>query len=177
MQDKVILSAFEIFSHVFQDRLGEIAQECDVLEFKSYDIIFNIDEPAKNFYGVLDGEVELSLVLKDRIVKLDIEYEESILKQVEILERPIVIDMIGPGEVFGWSSLISPGRWTSTARCSMPTRVFSFSAVNLKAIFDKSPEKGYFFMEKLCEIISNRLTNRTDSLIESWGQAFDVDKI
>jgi len=32
-------------------------------------------------------------------------------------------------------------------------------------------------MERLSEIISKRLRNRTDKLIESWHQAFDMERI
>ena len=36
-------------------------------------------------------------------------------------------------------------------------------------------EFGFVFMERLAEIISQRLKNRTDKLVEGWSQAFDVN--
>ena len=32
-------------------------------------------------------------------------------------------------------------------------------------------------MHRLCNIIARRLRNRTDKLIEAWGEAFDVNSI
>ena len=118
--------------------------------------------------------VELSLVVSDRILKTDIQYEESIQTHINTIEKDITVDLIEPGEIFGWSALIKPGLFTTTARCSKAARIISLPADKLKAIFDKNPRVGYGFTERLAEIISQRLRNRTDKLIESWNQAFDV---
>jgi hypothetical protein len=32
-------------------------------------------------------------------------------------------------------------------------------------------------MNRMCNIIAKRLRNRTDKLIEAWGEAFDVNSI
>jgi CRP-like cAMP-binding protein len=177
MLDKGLLDGFSIFSEVPQDKLSGIAEKCDLLEFKSDEVIFQQGETAKNLYGVLDGEVELSLVFQDRVLKTDIDYEESITARFEVMEKPIVVDTLGPGEVFGWSALVSPRQLTATARCSKHTRVFTLSADDLKAMNDQDPSVGYLIMEKLAEVIAQRLQARTDKLIETWGEAFEVDKV
>lgn len=177
MLDKGLLTEFSIFSDVPQDKLSAIAQTGDLVEFKPQEVIFHQDEAAGNLYGVLDGEVELILIFKGEVFKTDIQYEESVHTQVEVQERPIVIDTVGPGEVFGWSSLVNPRRLTATAKCSKPTQVFSIPAADFKSMLDQDPELGYVIMERLAGIISLRLQNRTDRLIESWGEAFEVDKI
>ncbi len=177
MIDKGLLEGFSIFSAVQQDRLSAIAEKCELLEFKSNEMIFHQGDMAKNLFGILDGEVELSLLFQDRILKADIAYEESIQARFEVLEKPIVIETLGPGDVFGWSALVNPKQLTATARCSKPTRVFSLPADELKAMNDQDPATGYIIMEKLAEVISQRLQTRTDKLIETWGEAFDVDKV
>ncbi len=177
MLEKGLLTEFKVFSDIPQDKLEEIVQLCDILEFKSQEVIFNQDEAAKNLYGVLDGKVELSIMFKEKILKTDIQYEESILSRSEDVERQIVVDIVGPTEVFGWSSMVRPDLLTSTASCSIPTRIFSIRAANLKAMFEQNPALGYVFMEKLAEIISQRLQKRTDKLIEAWGEAFEIDRV
>lgn len=177
MMDKAILSEFKFFSGVDSDKLSAIAEKCDVAEFKADDLIFQRDESADTLYGVLDGEVELSLIFRDKILKTDIQYEESILARIEIMEKPIAVDKIGPGEILGWSALVSPRQWSANARCATPAKIFSLPAADFKSMLDQDPSMGYLIMERVSEIISQRLENRTDKLIETWGETFEVDKI
>jgi hemoglobin-like flavoprotein len=50
-------------------------------------------------------------------------------------------------------------------------------ADDLKTMNDQYPALGYAIMEKLAVVIAQRLQKRTDTLIEAWGEAFDVDKV
>jgi len=177
MLDKDVLTEFPIFSDVPETSLERIAQIGNIVEFKPQDVVFRQNDLAKSLYGVLDGGVELSLIFKDKVLKTNIQYEESILARTEDLEKPIIVDTVGPGEIFGWSALIAPGRLTATARCSEATRVISIPAVDLKAMLGRDHSLGYLIMQKLAEIISKRLQNRTEKLIEAWGEAFGLSKI
>lgn len=177
MLNKDVLSEFAIFSEVDQEKLTEIAQGCEILEYELNDVIFHQDEVAENFYGVLDGEVELIIIFEEKTLKTDIKYEKSIQTREEIAERPIVFRTIGPGKVFGWSSLVEPRILTATARCSKRSRIFSLPAPRLVAMFEKDAALGYLFMTRLSEIISQRLKTRTRMLIEAWGEAFKADKM
>ncbi len=177
MLNKDILSEFAIFSHVPQDKLAEIAKGCVTLEFKPNDVIFYQDQVAENLYGVLDGEVELSITFKEKRLRTDIKYEKSIQTRKETVERPIVFRTIGPGKIFAWSSFVRPKIMTSTARCSKKSRIFSLSAAHLVAMFEKDAALGYLFMTRLSEIISQRLKTRTKKLIEAWGETYKVDRM
>lgn len=177
MLDKEALMNFSLFSDVPIDQLKAISDSCDRLEYESGQVIFSRDDQANNLNGVLDGEVELTLTFQDKILKTEIEYEESIISKIEVLEKPIVVDTNGPGDIFGWSCLVNPKRMTSTARCTTQTNIFSIAAINLKAMFDQNPKLGYLMMGRLAEIISQRLQTRTEKLIEAWGEAFGLAKI
>ena len=177
MLEKGLLAGFSIFSEVPQDKLSKIAEKCELLEFHAGEVIFQQGETARNLYGILDGEVELILVFEDRVLKADIEYERSLQARFEILERPIVVDTLDPGDVFGWSALVNPRQLTATAKCSRPSRVLSLPADDLKAMNDQDPTLGYAIIGKLAVVIAQRLQSRTDKLIEAWGEAFDVEKV
>lgn len=177
MLDNEQLAEFFIFSEIPKEEISELAKCGELLECDSNEIIFQEGETALNLYGVLDGEVELSILFKDKILKKDIQYEESIVTRIETLEKNIVIDSIKPGEIFGWSALINPRLFSSTAKCSKPTRVFSLPATDLKVMFDKNPQVGYSFIKRLAEIISKRLRDRTNKLIEIWSETFEVGRI
>jgi hypothetical protein len=55
--------------------------------------------------------------------------------------------------------------------------VIAIPAVELKTMLEGDHSLGYMVMTKLSNLISNRLKNRTDKLVETWVEAFDADKI
>ena len=60
-----LLASFKFFSQVPPDTLEAIGKKGELLEFGPDDIIFHFDEPAEHLYGLLEGEVDLSIVFKD----------------------------------------------------------------------------------------------------------------
>lgn len=177
MPDQNLLSGFKFFSDVDLKTLDMIAQKAEILEFKSEDVVFRFEEPAEHFYGLLEGEVELSLVFKDKVLQTDIEYEEAIQARMVDKEKLIVVDTVLPGQVFGWASLVGPRKRTVTALCSEASRIIAIAAVELRSMFEQDHTLGYIIMKRMSAIISRRLKNRTDKLIETWVEAFDVDQI
>ena len=177
MTEENPLAGFKFFSTVAPDALEMIVQKGEVLELEAEEVVFHYKEPAEHFYALLKGEVDLSIVFTDRVLKTEIEYEESIQASLVDEEKWIVVDTVYPGQVFGWASLVGPGRRTVTAQCTEASRVIAIPAVELKTMMEDDHSLGYMIMSKLSNIISNRLKNRTDKLIETWVEAFDADKI
>ena len=172
-----ILASFKFFGEVAPQTLEMIADKSKVLEFASDDVIFKFDEPADYLYGLLEGEVDLSLVFTDKVLKTEIEYEESIQASMIDEEKSIVIDTVSPNQIFGWASLVGPARRTVTAACTENSKVVAIAAADLKAMFDQDHHLGFVIMKKLSAIIAKRLKVRTDKLIETWVEAFDADAI
>jgi len=174
---KNLLAGFKFFSEVPPETLEAIGQQGELLEFGPDDVIFHIDEPAEHLYGLVEGEVDLSIIFKDKVLKTEIEYEEAIQARMVDEEKSIVIDTVLPNQIFGWASLVGPELRTVTARCTEPTRVIALAAKDLNAMFAEDHFLGYVVMKKLGDIIARRLKNRTDKLIETWVEAFDGDTI
>jgi CRP-like cAMP-binding protein len=162
---------------VVPETLEMIAQKGEVLEFGPGDVIFHFDEPAEHLYGLLEGELDLSIVFIDKVLKTEIEYEEAIQARMVDEEKSIVIDTVLPNQIFGWASLVGPARRTVTARCTESCKVIAIAAADLNAMFAKDHNLGYVIMKKLADIIAKRLKMRTDKLIETWVEAFDGDAI
>ena len=177
MIEKDLLQNFAIFSDTPQEHLLEIAQLGEVIEVDLNQTIFQDGENAIDLYGVVDGEVELSITVIDKILRTDIQYEESIRTRIETIENDVIVESIYSNEIFGWSAFINPKLYTTTAKCSKSGRIISIPSDQLKSIFIQNPQFGYTFMVRLSEIISRRLKNRTDKLVESWSQAFAVNRI
>jgi toluene monooxygenase system ferredoxin subunit len=177
MPEKNLLTGFSFFSDVDPDTLEAIAGKGEILEFKAEDVIFHVDEPATHFYGLLEGEVDLVLVFTDKVLKTDIEYEEAIQATMVDEEKEIIVDTVAAGQVFGWASIVGPSKRTVNAECSENSRVIAIPADELIAMFDKDHTLGFTIMKRLSDIIARRLRNRTDKLIETWGEAFDIGSI
>lgn len=173
MLDGARLAGFGVFSGLTAQQREAIASLCKVDSFEPGEAVLEQDAPATHFYGLLEGEAELVLRVTEKVLKPTIEYEEALLLEHEILERPIVVDVLRTGDVFGWSSLATPaGTLTATVRCCEASTVFSVPGKTLLDLFDGSPELGYHFMRRLVSVISQRLRHRTDKLTEAWIQAF-----
>ena len=177
MAEKNPLAGFKFFDEVKPDALESIARIGKISNYKAEEIIFRFDEPATHLYGVMEGEVDLSVVFKDKVLKTEIQYEEAIQASMVEEEKSIVVDSVLPGQVFGWASLVGPARRTVTARCAEACRVIALSADGLKKMFEEDNALGYAIMTKMSDIISRRLKKRTEKLIETWVEAFDVDEI
>jgi CRP-like cAMP-binding protein len=171
------LRRFPLFAGIPDEGLRPVAESCSVGDFAAGDTIFAQEEEATHLYGVLDGEVELRLLFKDKILKTDIQWEESVHSRFEVVERPINLETLGPHEVFGWSSMVTQRKMTASAVCSKPSRLFSISGQELKSMLRQDPETGFSVMDRLADLISGRLHTRTDRLVEAWVEAFGASRV
>jgi len=73
---KNLLAGFKFFNEVPPETLEAIGLKGELLEFGPEDVIFHFDEPAEHLYGLAEGEVGLSIVFKDKVLKTEIEYNE-----------------------------------------------------------------------------------------------------
>lgn len=178
MLDGDRLAGFGVFASLTPEQRGAIASRCAVHAFGPGEEIFAQGSVAARFYGLLDGEAELVLRVTERVLKSTIDYEEALTVEHETLERSIVVEVLRGGDVFGWSSLLSPpGTLTASARCRGPVTAFSAPGDALLELFEREPELGYRFMQRLVTVISQRLRHRTEKLSEAWVQAFDSHSV
>lgn len=170
-------SGLAIVAGLPPEALAEMDRAAAIKSFAAGAVLFEEGDLATDLYGLLEGEVTLSLVFQDRVLKAEVRHEEYVHKRVEVVEQEMVFETIEAGEVFAWSALIAPHELTATARCSAPTRVAVLPAASLEAIFARHPQAGAVFMKRLAEVIAQRLRHRTGKLIESWYQAFGEERL
>ncbi len=171
------LSLFPFFSGISQNRLAEIETFSILQTFKKGESVFQNNEPARNLYCLIDGDVDLSILFKEEIVTKEIKYEEYISTNVEILEKPIIIEKVKKYDVFGWSALVEPERMTATARCASDSELVLIPASDLKRVFHKDPELGYLLSAKINILIAQRLNSRTEKLVATWCSLFETESI
>ena len=81
----------------------------------------------------------------------------------------VTILTVGPGEVFGWSSLFSSGpRPHRPARSSRPGRL-ALDAVRLRELCDADPRLGYLLTRRILDVVSERLKATRMQLLDIYG--------
>lgn len=77
----------------------------------------------------------------------------------------------GPGDLVGWSGLISDGIMTATATVLDPTRLVAMSGRCLKQLCDADPQLGYVLMKRLAQVISRRLVSTRLQLLDLFADS------
>lgn len=175
MLDMKLLEVFGFFDGVDKTQREAIARCGEALQSPAETTMFRKGDPADFLYGLLEGEVELTLVFEDRLLKPDIRYEEADRSRIEILQKPVRVAVVRPGNVFGWSALLRKRNRTLTAATREDCRLVALKGDCLRHEFDRDPALGYVLSQRLCEITHKRLQERTDKLVEAWMEAFGED--
>lgn len=170
-----ILKKFDIFSNMPSDKLKHISQQARLLEFSAGEVLARKDDPALNLYGVVRGEVQLSLPVVCRLLTADIHTEKGEPDRVQTQGKQMMIDVVEPGEICGWSAMLDDGRQTTNLTGSKPGQILYISAAILKDMCRKDPLTGYELTNKLLQVVSDRLRTRTKNLVETWGESFEIE--
>jgi CRP-like cAMP-binding protein len=71
------------------------------------------------------------------------------------------------GELFGWSALVPPKKYTATAKALGDCRVLSIPGKDLERFFRRHPSCGWLFLKKLSTLIATRLHRTRTFLAEN----------
>jgi len=135
------LQRCEIFSTVDKDDILDIAGICSIENHEAGDTIFTQGEYGTMIHLIAEGQVAL-------------------LRSVNLggREGTMTIDLLGKGRGLGWSSLLcDPCSVSATAVCQKPTQLVSIPGAELRAMMETRPELGFKVMDRLAQIIGNRL--------------------
>ncbi len=111
--------------------------------------LFREGEDAKTFYLVRNGRVTLEIQGGER-------------GQIRILT-------IGPGEVLGWSWLISPYRWHFDAYAVEQVHAFAIDATCLRTKCETDHHFGYEMLRRFSEVLERRLEATRLQLLDIYG--------
>jgi signal transduction histidine kinase len=141
-----MLESFELLAGLppkALERIGGLAVEEHYAEGQ---VLFSEGSPAQALYLILRGKVSLE-------------------KRVQLgrtgTARQATIDVSGPWQAVGWSSLVVPYEYTSSAVCLEDTLVLRVSGVDLRQLMEEQPEAGYELMGRAASIIRARLASTT----------------
>ncbi len=81
----------------------------------------------------------------------------------------IRVQTAGPGEVLGWSWLISPYRWHFTAVAVVETRTIALDGECLRNKCESDAGFGYDLLLRLAEVMESRLEATRLQLLDMYG--------
>ena len=108
-----------------------------MVNVKADEIIFRQGHDAKRFYGLDCGRVALELHTPGKGI--------------------VVIETLGPGDVFGSSWLFPPYQYDYDARAVQDTRALAFNAECLRNLCEADHDLGYDLMKRFAAIMRSRL--------------------
>ena len=137
------LKFYPLFAHQDASMLEQIAMLAEVKEVKSGHQLFFEGEVAKQFFLILDGSVILTMNMGDK--------ENQKIEELEPLTKK---------EVVGWSSIVKPHVYKMGAYTARDSRLIVFDGEKLRILFEANPASGYYFMQKIAEVVGERLISK-----------------
>jgi CRP-like cAMP-binding protein len=133
------LGFYPLFASQNAEMLMKIAMLAEEKEVDAGYQLFFEGEVAKSLFLVLEGSVVLTMKMGEKVEEME---------------------PLGKGEVVGWSSIIKPHLYKLGAYTRQKTRLVAFNGERLRILFDENPSSGYYFMQKLAEVIGDRYISK-----------------
>jgi CRP/FNR family cyclic AMP-dependent transcriptional regulator len=139
------LKGLDIFDGLSEKELESLTEIAEIAELPKGSIIFREHEDANNLFVLLHGNVAIQFEVGHH--------------------RDAVVHSVGSGQAFGWSALVQPYQFTATARCINASTLVTISRVKLRDLMEEDCHMGFVIMEKLAELVSERLRETRIQLI------------
>jgi CRP/FNR family transcriptional regulator, cyclic AMP receptor protein len=81
------------------------------------------------------------------------------------------VQTVGPGEILGWSWLISPYRWHFSGIAVAETRALALDGECLRNKCEKDPGFGYEMLKRLSQVMERRLEATRLQLLDVYGMS------
>ena len=129
------------------EHLRLLADNAMRMHYEPGELIFRQGHPANRFYLIEQGSVSLESPRRD--------------------EPPVAIQIIGPGDVLGWSWLFPPYSWNFDARAIEPTTAIFLYGTRLLEQCEENRDFGYEMMKRMASVVIHRLQSTRKRLLEA----------
>ncbi len=145
MVDIEALKNFEIFKDLDRRELEQVATYGRAQVVEAGTTVFEENALASHLYLVVDGTVEIGIGGGS--------------------DSKIVIDTVENGEVFGWSAVAEPPRFTAGAWATRETSLIVFDGANLVHLFEINNRIGYQILKRISAGTSSNLSTSLNSTV------------
>jgi CRP-like cAMP-binding protein len=130
------LVAHDVFSFLRPEQVDAISERAERVRFVAGATVYERGARADHVYTVLDGEVSLRLPAKGGL--------------------SVVIDQVGPGEMFGSCMCFQRDAYALTAQCTKDSELLRIEMGALKALMDRDHLLGYALQQRFSAIYFGR---------------------
>jgi CRP/FNR family cyclic AMP-dependent transcriptional regulator len=113
------------------------------VHFDTGEVIFREGDPANRFYLLIRGKIAV---------------------EAERPEHRATVQLIGAGDVLGWSWLFPPYYAHFDARAVEPTEAMFFYGTRLRDMCDDDHDLGYNILNRIAMVVVDRLTSAQKQL-------------
>ena len=132
-----ILQAAELTSDMEMNHLCKLASMACEMEFPEGEIIYHRGDMGQALYLIEEGRV---------VVEIDVPNLGL-----------VTVNIFGPGQIFGWSSLFPSERKIGWTRTTKPTRVLAINANRLRAAFQFDHNLEYAVVRRAARAMVDRI--------------------
>jgi CRP-like cAMP-binding protein len=115
-------------------------------------VLFDQGDPAEHLYLIIVGEVVVRYKPEDG--------------------AEIPVARIKAGGIVGWSAALGNPRYTSAAICTGYTQMLRVSGRDLRSLYNENADTGILILERLAEVIADRLDETHDHVVDLLKQGF-----
>ncbi len=144
---KDVISDQVFFNDINSEYLELLVKHASNPTFKKGHFLLTKDQEANTFYLIVHGKVA-------------IESNES-------GNDPIVVQILGPGEILGTSWLVPPHVWQFDAIALEDTHVISFDGKEIRNMCEENHDFGYDIIKRFTCVITYRLLYTRTKLMDN----------
>lgn len=149
MADRIDLSGSSDLRHLGEAQRNSLAEQATVEEYGKGDYVFSEGEPASTVCFVIEGRIDL---------------------EVQTMRgTPVVLDVLGPGDLLGWSACLGTGSATASSHCQSAVRLIKIEGEVLRNVLKDDADKGLLVMMEIAKTIARRLRESRTRLTHLLG--------
>ena len=133
-----LIRRYKYFSSISNEQLTKLASIAEEVEFEPGHYFHQEGDDIGKVYIVVEGDISLITSLPQQ-------------------DKEVVINTMGAGDVFGWTSLLPPYTAGSGAKSASKCTLIEFESTKLREKFEGDYKFGYLMMIKIAQIIRERL--------------------
>lgn len=143
------LSQFSLFNGLPEALLNEIVAISKEASYKKDEFVFREGEAADKLHFLINGSIALRVKLTSRPDRVTVSFIST------------------PYQSFGWSGVVPPYHYTSSAECDEDSNLLIIPAAPFMKLLEQNPESGFKVMQRITVIIADRLRNSHQALLKT----------
>ena len=144
------LKRFDVFTDLPEKALKEIAHLAKQEEHPEGTVLFKEGSSADKLYLILEGKISLEMIVQLGSTGTP---------------RRAPLNIAGPGNAVGWSSIVPPYLYTSSGVCIEDANLLALPGEDMRSYLAEYPDIGYTIYQRTASLIRGRMSNATSMLM------------